>query len=122
MTKSEIFKAAWVNVKTNGVSLSVALKAAWAASKAPKLAINKEVEAFILKGTILDEVTLDKYILLLSMSNWNYKVYRDNTIYLKKGKEQLTVNISNEEVETLRQGIAAYNVGRSESRQIDLMF
>lgn len=36
MTRSEIFKAAWLNVKQNGVSLSVALKAAWAASKAPK--------------------------------------------------------------------------------------
>lgn len=36
MTRSEIFKAAWLNVKQNGVSLSAALKAAWAASKAPK--------------------------------------------------------------------------------------
>jgi hypothetical protein len=33
MTRSEIFKAAWLNVKQNGVSLSVALKAAWAQSK-----------------------------------------------------------------------------------------
>lgn len=83
-SKSQIFKAAWLNVRTNKVSLSVALKAAWAEAKAPKVIVSLwtefnsrsgEVDVFVKEITGAFSV---KQIAKVILSDVNYLELKNN--------------------------------------------
>lgn len=83
-SKSQIFKAAWINVKTNKVSLSFALKTAWAEAKAPKVVVSLYTEFNSRSGEVdvfVKEITGKysvKQIAKVTLSDVNYLELKNN--------------------------------------------